>query len=37
VVQVWKVRHEFARSLGDSDPTVRHRVDRYVINTTQEA
>lgn len=35
--RVWKIRHDLARSLGDPDPTVRHRVDRYVINTTQEA
>ena len=35
--EVWRVEHEFSQTLRDPDPTVRHRVDRFRIWTSQEA
>lgn len=33
---VWRVAHEFAQTLRDPEPGVRHRVDRFRIWTRQE-
>jgi len=30
------VRHEFSQTLRDPDRTIRHRMDRFRIYTTQE-
>ena len=35
-VTVWMVRHEFSQTLRDPDRTIRHRMDRFRIYTTQE-
>lgn len=35
--KVWKVEHEFSQTLGDPEPHIRHRVDRFRIWTSQEA
>lgn len=35
--KVWKIDHEFAQTLVDPEPGIRHRVDRFRIRTTQEA
>lgn len=35
--EVWRVAHEFAQTLVDPTPGIRHRVDRFRIWTTQEA
>lgn len=34
--RVWRVDHEFAQSLDDPQPHVRHRVDRFRIWSSQE-
>ena len=34
---VWMVEHEFAQTLIDPEPGIRHRVDRFRIWTRQEA
>lgn len=34
---VWQVAHEFAQTLKDPEPGIRHRVDRFRIWTRQEA
>lgn len=34
---VWMVEHEFAQTLVDPEPGIRHRVDRFRIWTRQEA
>lgn len=33
--KVWKVDHEFSQTLGDPEPHIRHRVDRFRIWTFQ--
>lgn len=33
--KVWKVDHEFSQTMGDPEPHVRHRVDRFRIWTSQ--
>ncbi len=35
--RVWRVEHEFAQTLVDPEPDLRHRVDRFRIWTSQEA
>lgn len=35
-VTVWRVIHEFSQTLRDPDRTIRHRMDRFRIYTTQE-
>lgn len=35
-VTVWMVKHEFSQTLRDPDRTIRHRIDRFRIYTTQE-
>lgn len=34
---VWMIEHEFAQTLRDPEPGIRHRVDRFRIWTRQEA
>lgn len=34
---VWRVDHEFAQTLDDPEPGIRHRVDHFRIWTSQEA
>jgi hypothetical protein len=34
-VTVWMVRHEFSQTLRDPDRTIRHRIDRFRIYTSQ--
>jgi hypothetical protein len=34
---VWRIEHEFAQTLGDPEPGLRHRVDRFRVWTRQEA
>lgn len=34
---VWSVEHEFAQTLVDPKPGIRHRVDRFRVWTRQEA
>lgn len=34
-VTVWMVRHEFSQTLRDPDRTIRHRMDRFRIYTSQ--
>ncbi len=34
---VWRIEHEFAQTLVDPEPGIRHRVDRFRIWTRQEA
>lgn len=34
---VWKVEHEYSQTLGDPEPDLRHRVDRFRIWSHQEA
>lgn len=34
---VWRVAHEFAQTLVDPEPGIRHRIDRFRIWTSQEA
>jgi hypothetical protein len=34
-VTVWMVRHEFSQTLRDPDRTIRHRIDRVRIYTSQ--
>jgi Protein of unknown function (DUF3168) len=33
--KVWRVEHEFAQTLDDPEPHIRHRVDRFRIWTSQ--
>lgn len=33
---VWMVRHEFAQTLDDPEPGLRHRVDQFRVWTSQE-
>jgi hypothetical protein len=33
---VWMIRHEFSQTLRDPDRTIRHRIDRFRIYTSQE-
>jgi hypothetical protein len=33
---VWRVAHEFAQTLEDPEPGIRHRIDRFRIWTSQE-
>lgn len=35
--KVWMIEHEFAQTVVDPEPGVRHRVDRFRIWTRQEA
>ena len=35
-VTVWMIRHEFSQTLRDPDRTIRHRIDRFRIYTSQE-
>lgn len=35
--KVWMVGHEYAQTLDDPEPGIRHRVDRFRIWTTQES
>lgn len=35
-VTVWMVRHEFSQTMRDPDRTIRHRIDRFRIYTSQE-
>lgn len=35
--RVWRVAHEFAQTLDDPEPGIRHRVDRFHIWTTQDS
>lgn len=35
--RVWRVEHEFAQTLIDPEPGIRHRVDRFRIWSSQEA
>lgn len=35
--KVWMIEHEFAQTLVDPEPGIRHRVDRFRIWTRQEA
>lgn len=35
--KVWMVEHEFAQTLVDPEPGIRHRIDRFRIWTRQEA
>lgn len=35
--KVWMVAHEFAQTLVDPEPGIRHRIDRFRIWTRQEA
>lgn len=35
-VTVWRVIHEFSQTLRDPDRTIRHRIDRFRVYTTQE-
>lgn len=35
--KVWRVEHEYAQTLVDPEPGIRHRVDRFRIWTSQEA
>ena len=34
---VWRVAHEFSQTLDDTEPGIRHRIDRFRIWTSQEA
>lgn len=34
--KVWRVEHEFAQTLVDPEPGIRHRVDRFRVWSTQE-
>lgn len=34
-VTVWMVHHEFSQTLRDPDRTIRHRIDRFRIYTSQ--
>lgn len=34
-VTVWMIRHEFSQTLRDPDRTIRHRIDRFRIWTSQ--
>lgn len=34
--KVWRVEHEFAQSLKDPQPGIRHRVDRFRVWSSQE-
>lgn len=35
-VTVWMIHHEFSQTLRDPDRSIRHRIDRFRIYTTQE-
>jgi len=35
--KVWRVAHEFAQTLVDPEPGIRHRIDRFRIWTSQDA
>jgi hypothetical protein len=35
--KVWRVEHEYAQTMVDPEPGIRHRVDRFRIWTSQEA
>ena len=35
-VTVWMVKHEFSQTLRDPDRTIRHRIDRFRIYTSQD-
>jgi uncharacterized protein DUF3168 len=35
--KVWMIEHEFAQTLHDPQPGIRHRVDRFRVWTRQEA
>lgn len=35
--KVWRVAHEFAQTLDDPEPGIRHRVDRFRVWTIQES
>jgi hypothetical protein len=35
--EVWRIEHEFAQTLVDPEPGIRHRVDRFRIWTSQGA
>lgn len=35
-VTVWMVIHEFSQTLRDPDRTIRHRIDRFRVYTSQE-
>jgi hypothetical protein len=35
-VTVWMVLHEFSQTLRDPDRTIRHRIDRFRIYTSQD-
>jgi hypothetical protein len=35
--KVWRVEHEFAQTLTDPEPGIRHRVDRFRVWTKEDA